>query len=48
MSDSAKNMSAPQPLPFQEQFDRMEKLKEIDIAGIEPMLPPVWKEDEPA
>jgi hypothetical protein len=40
-TDAAEEQSAQ---PFQEFFDKIEKLKEIDIFGIEPFLPPTWKE----
>lgn len=37
--------TAEQPAqPFEEFFGNIEKLKEIDIFGIEPLLPPTWKE----
>lgn len=46
MSDPAQVTTAPQEVPFKELFDRIERLKEIDIAGIEPMLPPAWTEED--
>jgi hypothetical protein len=40
-TDTASEQSI---LPIQEFFGNIEKLKEIDIFGIEPFLPPTWKE----
>jgi hypothetical protein len=41
---STNHAAEPSIQPFEEFFGNIEKLKEIDIFSIEPLLPPTWKD----